>query len=67
MIADVEGVELKPCPFCGSQAVLRTTAWDEKDILRRYWAKCSNDDCGITTKAVHPPDMAMKAWNDRTA
>lgn len=73
MIADVTGVDLKPCPFCGSEATLRMTGWSKAELQgkpgpdNRYWAKCSNSDCGITTQATFGSHNAITAWNTRAA
>jgi hypothetical protein len=53
--------ELKPCPFCGSEA---------KRVAG--WATCSNDDCIVSdvgtvtskwnTRADHIPDASKMMW-----
>ena len=59
----VDGVDLKPCPFCGSAAVLKkgTGVYDSN----RYWAKCTDDDCRMSTRSETDPKTASEAWNRR--
>ncbi len=52
--------ELKPCPFCGSDAELRRTGVN--------WVGCTNDECDAETSSgrngtVHE---AIGIWNKRT-
>lgn len=51
--------ELKPCPFCGSEAKLT----GECDMV---WARCSNDNCRaeLITRFDEPED-AIREWNQR--
>lgn len=62
----IEGISLAVCPFCGSEAKLKT----EKDIFSSkrslyFWAKCQNRDCAVTTKASESQDLATELWNTR--
>lgn len=55
--------ELKPCPFCGSEADFITKG-------RSWWAvECLNErNCGIflpVDSAYTSKDYAIKAWNTR--
>ena len=54
--------ELKPCPFCGSEA--RFTCWINpyKD---RYGVTCISDDCGVSIFAGLTKEEAAKRWNRR--
>ena len=57
----MEGVKLKPCPFCGSEAVL---FHDERTVNSKYdlwYVRCS---CGIRTSGV-PMGNAIEIWNRR--
>ena len=58
--------ELKPCPFCGSEANLET--------LEGYCTNCMNNpddyavqcnDCVSSTDRYSVPEEAIKAWNTR--
>lgn len=48
---------LKPCPFCGSDAVA---------IMGQacYYVRCSNHNCAITRYANNMDEAVMK-WNER--
>lgn len=53
--------ELKPCPFCGSEAKLISRG-------RCNYVTCSNEDecwCGMTCP-VDTPEEAVQIWNRRT-
>ena len=49
--------ELKPCPFCGGEAVLSIVA-------PCYWVSCS--DCCAETHTLESEKEAIQAWNTRT-
>ena len=56
--AEEQETELKPCPFCGSEAVM------QKPTTGCYFVECVNN-CVVT----HPYDTvhgAAEAWNNRT-
>lgn len=51
-----EPSEDKPCPFCGAQGELKSTA-----ELDEWWVRCSNCQCtGPTAKTMYD---AIKAWS----
>lgn len=51
---------LKPCPFCGWEAVIR------KVFGRyRYRVVCSNYECGMSTRTYKNAFDAFRAWNRR--
>lgn len=51
-------MELKPCPFCGGEARV-------KSFPHNYAVYC--EICGATTQKYAPTkEMAIKAWNRRT-
>ena len=51
--------ELKPCPFCGSEAMFEA----DGEI---GWICCSNKDCPAwDTKIFETTDEAIEAWNRR--
>ena len=60
-------VELKPCPFCGSEAEL---SW--KDTFGAIYkadqcfVTCKNIACGTETKAEEEPGCALALWNRRS-
>ena len=56
--------ELKPCPFCGSAAILRDAQVSE-DCMDS-WVECKS--CGATTDRHESPmgtDNPIAAWNTR--
>ena len=55
-------IELKPCPFCGSEARLAIKDWDNR--VDEYRAECAR--CGaINRDWVLDPAVAASAWNRR--
>lgn len=60
---DGKKIELKTCPFCGSEADIFTS--DEVGYLGndRYTVKCGNCFCG--TGHYKDPVRATEAWNKR--
>jgi len=56
----MENKELKPCPCCGSKAVLkRMSSGDD-------YVKCSNPNCGMRTKRCKDNvNCAVMVWNAR--
>jgi Lar family restriction alleviation protein len=62
MIAELEeGITLEPCPFCGFEAVLKTTTLLSAGT--QYWVKCTNPQCGASPAANPDKQVAIKAWN----
>ena len=59
-----EGVKLKTCPFCGAGANLRTQP-SQYGIRGVFWVKCSDADCGVSTRSEHEELSAIRHWNDR--
>ncbi len=58
--------ELKPCPFCGGEAIVSFDPDGTKDTKGRKWAYtvlCNN--CCATSGLCWSNDMAMAAWNRR--
>ena len=51
--------ELKPCPFCGGDAEIRTL-----DNGFGHQARCKTT-CGVTGKIYRFREDAIKAWNSR--
>lgn len=50
--------ELKPCPFCGGEAVLIS---NDKEQL--YSVECQSCDCGTCDHLG--PEIAIDVWNRR--
>ena len=51
---------LKPCPFCGWEAVIHKVFG-----RHRYCVLCSNYECGASTRVYKYAFDAFKAWNRR--
>jgi len=54
-------IDLKPCPFCGEQPVLR------RAVVHRRVIECQNPKCSVQP-GTHPVDedlQAVSAWNTR--
>ena len=65
-----EDVELKPCPFCGSEPKLKSDVrhgGDAKNTVgvHYYWIKCPNDYCRVASMSVDSREMAAELWNRR--
>lgn len=57
--------ELKPCPFCGSEAEL---VWWGKPTERYWIPRCGNRFCcGRLTKKFSNVGKAIKFWNRRAS
>ena len=54
--------ELKPCPFCGSVAVLDKFDNGECDM---YQVVCSNPKCEAETISSNKPEEVITIWNRR--
>ena len=54
-------MELKPCPFCGCEAVLVNEFFDD------YLVMCSNSGCAVEGPLKATSDEAETAWNTRPA
>ena len=54
--------ELKPCPFCGGDAII-----DYGMGINKYWVLCDNEKCGLRpmTDAYANKSVAKKVWNRR--
>jgi len=56
--------ELKPCPFCGCEAILR-----ERNTISPYkWeVTCDGQECDVfpQTDTHETPEPAIAAWNTR--
>jgi Lar family restriction alleviation protein len=67
-------IELKPCPFCGGEAILRQdiryprSGKYEGKSVKAYEVICSNYDCiiyGADNKYFFTKEEAIEAWNNR--
>ncbi|MBQ7578130.1 MAG: Lar family restriction alleviation protein [Synergistaceae bacterium] len=54
--------KLKPCPFCGCEAVLMTH-YDTVYKEISHFVTCSY--CGVCTKYYLSSEKAISAWNTR--
>ena len=56
--------ELKPCPFCGGRAFVKSSIQPVGFAYRVY---CGNEDCKVEpqTHAYFYKDQAIEAWNRR--
>lgn len=54
--------ELKPCPFCGSTAVVLVNV-----AAGEYLASCNTLECGATGSMGHSHAQAVELWNTRFA
>lgn len=57
---------LKPCPFCGGRAVLRSM--NSNTFCKKYYVSCyggNNCELNVVTFNKNTPEAAVKAWNRR--
>lgn len=62
---EVTGVdELKPCPFCGREAIMSA---DKNKAGPRYYVRCDNHTCSVIafTLCMKTEEEAAKVWNRR--
>ena len=67
MSNDWKDVELLPCPFCGSIAML-CNSWGTEDACPEpttWYVECTNILCGISTEEDVWPAVTAQ-WNTRT-
>jgi hypothetical protein len=58
--------ELRPCPFCGAEAIAKTDRMPScSGMNEHYWVKCSNADCAVSPKSHPNLDAAITRWNIR--
>ena len=67
-----EKVKLKPCPFCGGEAVLKDDLWGESFCVRCKRCRARTDSFitgldGVPDDEIAAQDMAREAWNRRVA
>ena len=62
-----EKIELKPCPFCGPEALAAPVITSSLMAIyaEGYWVDCPV--CGISLEAneANTPEEAAKIWNTR--
>ena len=46
-------IELKPCPFCGGEAILNQTAYGTHDGYARMCFRIECQECGATAPESH--------------
>ena len=57
---------LKPCPFCGGEAVLHKTERESFLMAKTIiLSQISCASCGVNTDVFREDDTAIKAWNRR--
>ena len=62
-------MKLKPCPFCGGMAILRSTYQYVRanTLALQYYVRCGNDTCElyVATCNRNTEEEAIEAWNRR--
>lgn len=62
--AETKEAELKPCPFCGSAAILQNRIYGFARV--GFFVKCSNGKCGIAQDFTsQTKETAIADWNRR--
>lgn len=57
-------MKLKPCPFCGGEAVTYSSDIDMYGNLM-YGAMCKHTGCGVISCVYPSKEQAIEAWNRR--
>lgn len=59
--------DLKPCPFCGSKAILRKVATGRNRSGYEYYVRCGNIHCPVYVNTCNrdTEDEAVEIWNRR--
>lgn len=57
-----EAKELKKCPFCGGEAILKINHGFHKEVVSAF-AYCK--ECGVATRSYALKTTAVEAWNRR--
>lgn len=56
---------LKPCPFCGSEAIIKTNTGNI-ETASWFWVECKNDECEyINISPCKTQEQAETDWNTR--
>lgn len=55
----MESEELKPCPFCGSEA------WLFEGEGKEFFVYCTNHDCNAEGRIMDDRAKAVRRWNRR--
>ena len=63
-------MELKPCPFCGSDADIHTMSSDGNCTDGGMFVMCKNTMCMASTALIFPltdnmQDLLIERWNKR--
>jgi len=63
-MSETKDIELKPCPFCGSDATFMGGN-NPNDLY--YWVDCTNVElCGAEIPGRTTKEKAAKLWNRRS-
>lgn len=59
--------ELKPCPFCGSKAILGKVVTGRNRSGYAYYVRCGNLHCPVYVHTCNrdTEDEAVEIWNRR--
>ena len=57
--------ELKPCPFCGGEAIYITTAIKAGDLVKEFYSISCLDCNAEIYKYCKTEEEAIEAWNRR--
>ena len=59
--------ELKPCPFCGGEAILRKVATGRSRSGYEYYIRCGNLKCPVYVVTCNrdTEDEVIENWNRR--
>ena len=60
-MADMTDIDLKPCPFCGGDAILRHSHFLK--YFHEWWVKCSV--CQTCTNLFDKKEHAVNFWQRR--
>lgn len=59
-----EKIQIAPCPFCGSEAVLTATRLRDGSA-ERHFVVCADMGCACALTFRNTPNQALLQWNRR--
>ena len=65
MLKDYKDDNLKPCPFCGAEAIISKFTSPSTGV-EKWYVGCSKEDCCDIERHFKTKEQAMAEWNSRS-